>query len=159
MAETTDDIRKMTVEQVMTPEPIVVPPSATVQEMAELMDANEISGVPVVDVQGRLLGVVSKTDLLHRCLEGPPGNRDDEVLFWDLLRSASRFSGESSPDALGVAEDFMALEPATAKPGDLVGNAAHRMAEDRIHRIIVVDDDNHVLGIVTSLDILKVFPV
>ena len=61
------------------------------------------------------------------------------------------------PDTLGVVEDFMDTEPITAEPDDAIADLARRMAEDRVHRIIIIDGERHVLGIVTSLDLLKEF--
>ena len=50
------------------------------------------------------------------------------------------------PDALGVVEDFMDTEPITAGPNDAIGHLARRMVEDRVHRIIIIDNQRHVVG-------------
>ena len=59
---------------------------------------------------------------------------------------------------LGVVEDFMSDDPVTARPEESVGVVAHRMAEERVHRVVVIDDRDQPIGIVTTLDLLKVFP-
>ena len=51
---------------VMTTEVVTVPPSMTVQELARLLAERHISGVPVVDHMGRVLGIVSEADILSR---------------------------------------------------------------------------------------------
>ncbi len=144
------------VKDIMTSDPVCVSSDTTVRELARLLGANEISGVPVVDALDRVVGVVSKTDLLHRCLEGPLGSRPGT--FFESLAEGLDMGTDLDPEELGVVEDLMSCEPVTATPTEPVGVVAGRMAEHGVHRVVVVDDDRHVLGIVTSLDLLKVFP-
>jgi CBS domain-containing protein len=106
--------------------------------------------VPVVDTQDRLIGVVSKTDLLHRCLEGPYGSRPGS-----LLSSIAEGSGRFGAGELGTISDFMNPDPVTARPDEPIETIARKMIEERAHRVIVVDAQKHVVGIVTSLDMLK----
>ena len=56
---------------------------------------------------------------------------------------------------IGVAEDLMRTEDVTAKPDEPIGAVARRMARSGSHRIVVVDADQHAIGIVTSLDLVK----
>ena len=62
------------------------------------------------------------------------------------------------PEGLGSVAEFMSPYPIVASPDETIGAVARRMAEERVHRVIVVDDQRQVLGIVTSLDMLKAFP-
>ncbi len=59
----------------MTVDPVRVTREASAQELARLLETHKISGVPVVDELNRVVGVVSRTDLLHRCVAGPVGSR------------------------------------------------------------------------------------
>ena len=52
----------------------------------------------------------------------------------------------------------MSLDPVTAEPDEPVGLVALRMAEEQVHRAIVVDEQRRVIGVVTALDLLKIFP-
>ena len=54
--------------------------------------------------------------------------------------------------------DFMSVDPITARLDEVVNEIAHRMATERVHRVVVIDDDERVVGVVTTLDLLKVFP-
>ena len=67
-------------KDVMTPEPVCVEPSTSIRELAEVFETNEVSGVPVIDEEGKVIGVVSKTDLIRRCSEGL-GDRPPAYLF------------------------------------------------------------------------------
>ncbi|MEE8458471.1 MAG: CBS domain-containing protein [Phycisphaerales bacterium] len=144
-----------TVREIMTRNPLCVGPDIGARELARDLEANEISGMPVTDGLDRVIGVVSRTDLLHRMVQGPLGTRRSSF-FESLAEGLS--NDESHPDNLGTVEDFMTPEPVTAGPDDLVVDVAHRMAEDHIHRIVIVNDGRQVLGIVTTLDLLRVFP-
>jgi CBS domain-containing protein len=109
-----------------------------------------------VDVQERVIGVVSKTDLLNWCVTGGLGFAATNVFAALADRPARR--GRADVEDMGIVEDFMSSEPVLATEGEPVASIAQRMAQEKIHRIIVVDEDGCLTGIVTSLDLLKVFP-
>ncbi|MHC5115239.1 MAG: CBS domain-containing protein [Planctomycetota bacterium] len=142
-------------EDVMTRNPITVSLDASVRELAEIFDANDISGAPVVDAQGRLVGVVSKTDLIHRCIEGPVGS-GQESFFAALAEGLG--GTDLDVDALGTVGDFMTAQPVTAAVNEPVATIARRMAAEHVHRVVVIDESKDVIGVVTTLDLLKHFP-
>ena len=144
------------VREIMTLDPICVTGDITARELAEILESNQISGVPVLDALERVIGVVSKTDLLHRCVEGPLGSRPGA--FFQSRAAGLADGTDMDPHELGTVEEFMTTEPVTALPDESIGVVAHRMAEEHVHRVIVVNDEQHVLGILTSLDLHKAFP-
>ena len=143
-------------KHVMVKEPVCVEPSMTIVQLARLFEENEISGAPVVDNEGRVIGVVSKTDLIRRCIEGsldiPP------AYLFEVLSAESGEDEEVLPEPLVCVEDFMTEDPVTVSPNTPVGFVARLMFEKRIHRIVVVDHDKFPVGIITTLDLLGVFP-
>jgi CBS domain-containing protein len=141
---------------VMVPEPVCVEPSTTMRQLARVFEENEISGAPVVDKEGRVIGVVSKTDLIRRCSEGTE-NAPPAYLF-EVLRDQSGEDEEVIPEALICVEDFMTEDPVTVSPETAAGEVARLMFERRIHRVVVVDDGRFPIGIITSLDLLGAFP-
>ncbi|MHC4768078.1 MAG: CBS domain-containing protein [Planctomycetota bacterium] len=144
------------VKDVMTADPICIGADTSARELARILESNGISGVPVVDSLHRIIGVASKTDLLRRCVEGPLGSRPGS--FFESLAEGLGTGTDMDPEELGVVEDFMTTEPVTCRPDEGLGVVARRMAEENVHRIIVVDQRRHVVGIVTSLDLLREFP-
>jgi CBS domain-containing protein len=142
-----------TAQDIMTREPVCADQNMTIRQLARIFEENEISGCPVVDQEGRVVGVVSKTDLIRRCSEGtrdhPPGY---------LFEVISEEDDELIPDPLVCVEDFMTEEAATVRPAAPVEKVAALMVERRIHRVIVVDEENFPVGVITSLDLLAVFP-
>jgi CBS domain-containing protein len=145
------------VRDVMTPEPVCVNTGDSLRDVARLLDEYEISGAPVVDDQQRVVGVVSRTDLLHGLIEGPQGARKDED-WLDLLTADSGRSVDVAAARLGVVDDWMSIEPVVAKPDESLATIARRMAASRVHRIIVVDAQRRPIGIVTTLDLLRNYP-
>jgi CBS domain-containing protein len=141
---------------VMVPEPVCVAPSMTLRELMRIFDENEISGAPVIDSAGRVIGVVSKTDLIRRCLQGT-GEIAPAYLFEALSEQAGEEEAIEGEAPLCVG-DVMTEGPVTVPP-ELPGEEIARlMVESRIHRVIVVDEDGLPLGIITSLDLLKTYP-
>lgn len=140
---------------VMIADPICVEPSATLRQLARILDEYDISGAPVVDPQGRVIGVVSKTDLIRRCAQGivdvPP------ALLFEVLGEQSDEEAELIPEPLVCVQDFMSEDPLTVAPETSAESVARIMFESRVHRVIVVDDDRMPLGVITSLDLLGVF--
>lgn len=143
---------------VMTAEPVCVSPATTIRELARVFEDHEISGAPVVDQQGRLVGVVSKTDLIRRCAEGT-NDIPSAYLFEVLCEQGDQDeNGEVIPEPLVCVEDFMTEDPVVVSPEVSGATVARLMFERRIHRVIVVDQEKFPLGVVTSLDLLGIFP-
>jgi CBS domain-containing protein len=145
--------RTLKIEDVMTHDPRCVRPSCTIRELARMLEEEGFSGAPVVDDDGALVGVVSRTDLIRRCLDDAR-NRAPMHLF-ELLHG----EGDDSPTGpLIVVADFMTANPITARADEPVEAIALRMARARVHRVVVVDAQQRPTGIVTSLDLLKFWP-
>lgn len=147
-----ETITGVSVREVMTTNPVYISPAATIRNLAELLDSNEISGVPVVDVRERVIGVVSKTDLLSRWIIGT--SETGSSTFLELLDDGLR-ARDYVIDDQGTVEEFMSVDPVTTTPDKPITDVVRRMVSERVHRVIVVDDDMRLKGIVTTLDILK----
>src|SRR5262245_43684353 len=119
MSTTRSDARTLHVRDVMTRDPVCATTGGSVREVAELLEENEVSSLPVVDDQERLIGVVTRTDLLHRLLEGPQGARLDED-WLDLLTADSEQPAEVDAARLGRVDELMSIDPLTARPDELV---------------------------------------
>jgi len=147
-------------KDVMTTEPVCVEPSTTIRELAHVFEEHEISGVPVVDQRGVVVGVVSKTDLIRRCSEG----RDDtpSTYLFEILSGQGSEDGRGTTDVIAepliCVQDIMTEDPLMVSPDVAVGTVARLMAEKRIHRVIVADDERFPVGIITTLDLLGLIP-
>ena len=150
---------KSTAGDVMNTSVVTVQEDVTVRELAALLTENEITGAPVVNQRGRLVGVVSVTDIAQSAAEGGDFSpRGDGGLFrrHDLEGRASR--GELRDLHVETAglpvRDIMTPTVFTVPEHTPVAKLAQTMISGRIHRLLVTRH-GRVVGIVTALDLLK----
>lgn len=144
-------------KDIMTTEPVCVSPSTTIRELARTFEEHEVSGAPVIDQAGRVIGVVSKTDLIRRCSEGT--NDIPPAYLFEVLSDQGEEdeTSEVLPEPLICVEDFMTEDPLVVSTEASTSLIARMMFDRRIHRVIVVDEDRFPVGIITTLDLLGVF--
>jgi CBS domain-containing protein len=144
---------------IMTADLLTVTPATTLTQFARILTEDNISGCPVVTVDGRLVGIASKTDLLSRLLEGrhdfaaSPDFRGLLGLGEEGILPGRGTAQESEEEIFGTVEDIMEAEPVTVLPETSVLEVARALAENRIHRVLVVEKGK-LLGIITSLDVI-----
>jgi len=134
-AETSSQLRfdRLVVADVMTMDPVTVDVDATVEAAEQLLAAYRISGLPVVDAAGHLVGVLSRTDLF---LEGG-------VVLSQMVRG--RASG------LRVGE-VMSRPPLTVGLSATLSEAARIMRDERVHRLVVVNEQDEPIGVLSATD-------
>jgi len=147
--------KTLTAKDVMTKDPVCAEPGMSIRNLARLFDEYEISGAPVVDSGGRLVGVVSKSDLLRRASD--PEFAVEPTYIFEALRGEEDEQDDdrdlAEPSA--VVEDFMTEDPVTGTGEDSLHALARRMTDAHIHRVIIISAERKPVGIVTSLDLLK----
>jgi predicted transcriptional regulator len=145
------------VKDVMNPDIMTVTDEMTTDELARYLTEREISGAPVVDAQGYLIGVVSMTDIGRHVADHefePPQSqafyRDtiDEITLEDL---GERYVEERTSTVRDVMTPVIHQVPATAT----VAEAAKIMVREHVHRLVVTQGKEPV-GIITSMDLLRV---
>jgi CBS domain-containing protein len=143
------EIRAMRVRDVMTTTVATVTPDRPLRDVARLLVDRGISGVPVVDDHGAVLGIVSEADFLAKESGPEPGRH----------RLLSRLFGESADATKAEARtagEAMTAPPITIAPDALVRDAAATMVDRRVNRLPVVED-GRLVGIVTRADLVRVF--
>ncbi len=167
------------VEDVMQREVVTVTPSTPVRTLLKRLVSAQISGVPVVTEEGEIVGVVSTTDVV-RLGAGETELNAAELVFEPLILPNEEFGEESSTpffleaenwryptqnqaDSLpeGVFDGYTVADIMTeavfgVKPKDTVEDAAKFLLHGRIHRALVVEDEQ-LKGIVTAFDLLRAF--
>ncbi|MET7381209.1 CBS domain-containing protein [Streptomyces sp. NPDC005526] len=123
-----------TVGEVMTSEVVHADRSTPLKEVVRLLDDHRISGLPVVDHDDKVLGVISGTD---------------------LIREAARTG--RAPGSAVTAQDLMSTPAITVHPEQPVPDAARVMERHGIERLPVVDEEDRLIGIATRRDLLRVF--
>lgn len=145
-----------TVADVMTKDPITVRPVTPLNEVIKILAEQRISGLPVVDDAGKLLGVISETDLMWReSGVTPPAY----IMFLDsviYLENPARYDREIHKALGETVKDVMTDHHIlTITPEKSVRDAAHLMHERGVHRLPVLDAQGIVIGILTRGDIIR----
>jgi CBS-domain-containing membrane protein len=140
--------RKILVTDVMTREVIAVKKYDDIHEAARLLSENRISGLPVVDAENIVLGVVTEADILSMT-----GIKDGHN-FKDILR---HILGEPLPERKSgdLVGDIMTSPAVTTRPDVDIKEVARVLDEKRIKRLPVVDEKNKLLGIISRADIVR----
>lgn len=126
------------VADLMTLDPVTVAVDAPLEHVAQLCRANSISGLPVTDEAGVLVGVITQTDLVS-ILDSPLSR---------LIRA--------EPSGLRVGE-VMTTPAVTIPMGALLADAARLMRDERIHRVVVLDDSDRPVGVLSSSDFVTLY--
>lgn len=141
----------------MTRNVITVRDDATLSELVATLTEHMITGAPVVDEKGKLVGVVSTTDVALRTKRTSHIRRDRPPDFylrgWEMMEDEFRsFSIEE--DAGELVRDIMTPVIFSVSENARFAEMADTMVGGRVHRLIVTDGDR-VAGIVTTLDLLR----
>ena len=139
---------KTSVKEIMTTQVVAVKLGASFKEMASALRENRVSAFPVVDDDGRVIGVVSEADMLAK-----------EVLNADhagTLTAMLHRREQDKADGL-TARDLMTHPAVTVTPDDSVEQAARLMYTLQVKRLPVIDHDGRLVGIVSRTDVLAVY--
>jgi CBS domain-containing protein len=137
MAQPTPEL-ELVVADLMTLEPVVIGVDASIEDAERLMHDRAVSGLPVIDAMGELIGVISRTDVIE----------DGNVPLAILLRRR--------PSGLRVGE-LMTSPAVTVSPLTPLRDAARLMRDRRIHRLVAVDDDDHPVGVLSATDFVALY--
>ncbi|MCH8899187.1 MAG: CBS domain-containing protein [Acidobacteria bacterium] len=125
----------MNVVDLMTTEVIAVSRDTGLREAARLMFRNRVSGLPITEQDGTLIGIITEADFLRLEVERQEGARDQVVTVGEVM-------------SIGVV---------TVRPEMEIYEAAKIMVVQEVKRLPVVDDDNRLLGVISRADIVSIF--
>jgi CBS domain-containing protein len=145
-----------TVAEIMDREPATVSPDDDVRKVIEVLQTNDLPGVPVVDEAGKVLGIITDSDLVISDEEADfhlPHyvNIMGGVVF---LESMKHFEERAKKAFAATAEDMMTADPLTVGPDEPAEHAARLISEKHHNRLPVVDDEGRLVGVVTRVDVL-----
>ena len=141
----------MRARDIMTTDLVTVPPDLPVESLATLMAERHVSGVPVVDADGQLLGLVTDGDLMRRL----SAKEDKPASFFAALLGSNADQALSYARAHGRrAGDLMSRSLATVTEDATVEEVAHILETKRIRRVPVVRD-GRLVGVVSRADLLR----
>ncbi len=140
--------REMHVEDVMTKDVLSVKKFESIVRVANILSEKNISGLPVVDNDNKVVGIITQADILSIV-----GVSKDHTLK-DLMKY---MLGEKLPERkMGdIVGDIMTTPVATIRPAANIAAAVQQMEEKKIRRLCVVDEKNRLIGLITRADILR----
>jgi CBS domain-containing protein len=121
----------MKIKNLMTTDVVTVSPDADLKDVATILADYRISGLPVVDGDGKVVGVISEADILSKEV----GKKVDARSVREAMTAPARTIGRERQ----------------------VAEAAKRMLEEKVNRLPVVDEDDRLIGIVTRADLVRAF--
>ena len=145
-----------TVAEIMDREPVSVSPEASIQDVIDLLQTNDLPGVPVVDETKKVLGIITDSDLVI-------SNEDSDfhlphyvnimggIVF---LESTKHWEERAKKAFAATAADMMTADPITVGPDEPAEHAGRLISEKKHNRLPVVDDEGRLVGVVTRVDVL-----
>ncbi|PAX47324.1 CBS domain-containing protein [Brunnivagina elsteri] len=144
-----------TVANVMSHNPVVVRCETPLKDAIAILAERRISGLPVVDESGKLIGIISETDLMwQETGVTPPAY----IMFLDsviYLQNPGKYDRDLHK-ALGQSVgEVMSKNPITVSPDKPLRDAARLMHDKSVNRLPVLDSEGQVIGILTRGDIIR----
>ncbi len=141
--------RAMHVKDVMTRNAITVRQGTSLPAAAELMVANKISGLPVVDVEDKVVGILTEADFMSAM------NLQSGIVA-DVLEAVVR--KRRAKKGMGtIVDDIMTRSPIAIREDDTLETAVRTMDRNKIKRLVVTGTDRKVRGILARSDLVKLF--
>jgi|SRR5580704_13135491 CBS domain-containing protein len=139
---------------VMTTDVISVDPSTTIRDLATLLAERGISGAPVIDSSGQLVGIVSEGDLLHRAEIGTAHRHRERRRSWWLDHFAAESAREYIKSHGGTVKDVMTQDVVTVTEEADLGDVATLLEARRVKRVPVTRDGK-VVGIISRANLVR----
>jgi CBS domain-containing protein len=151
MNKTNQPLLTLTAEDLMTREVTMIAQGMSLRTAAHVLSAANVTGAPVIDGQGRCVGVLSATDFLKWADAGAQGSGRCQVPVcvcsdWQMVEM--EFIPRDS------VERHMTRDPVLVEPHTHITDLARKMLDAHIHRVIVVDSGRRPIGVVSSTDVL-----
>ncbi|MEH2294538.1 CBS domain-containing protein [Nostoc sp.] len=144
-----------TVTDVMSRDPIVVRAETPLKEAIQILAERHISGLPVVDDVGKLVGIISETDLMwQETGVTPPAY----IMFLDsviYLKNPATYDRDLHKALGQTVGEVMSKNPISISPDKTLREAATIMHDRSVHRLPVLDSTGQVIGILTRGDIIR----
>ena len=149
----------LTARDIMSHPPISIHEDSSIRDLVALLHEKRFSGVPVVDGEGRLRGVITLTDLLAIGPdEGSVAGAESSDFYtspaMDGLSDSAGLFAPADETLERPVKDLMSTKVITSTEEDSIGTVADLMASNRIHRVVVVRGAE-LVGIISVMDILR----
>ena len=145
----------LTVKDIMSVNIVSVKPNTEIIEAAKLLLENRFNGLPVVDDNGKVVGIICQSDLVAQQKSLPIPTLFTFLDGFIPLTSLKKMESEIQKIAAITVADAMTKKPVTVKPDTRIETVAALMADKKLYTLPVLDDDGRLIGIVGKEDLLK----
>ena len=148
-------MEELTAKDIMTEDVITISKDASIDQLSELLVKNKISGVPVLDENNKLVGIVTEADIIIKDadLQFPRYFKLlDAIIYLDSL---NKFRNNLKKHLAVKVEEIMTTKVRTVSPDTSLSEVANIMLDRRINRLPVLDQNGRITGIVTRADIVR----
>jgi len=155
MRSALERLQSLLIADVMSKAIVQVSSSQTMSEAAEVFMKNNVSAAPVVNEQGRCVGILSSTDFMKR--ECKCQSEDSSLLTMDNHRLVQETIDEPLKivsSAGNLARSYMTTAIQSVPSGTLLLSAARIMLAEHIHHLLVIDEQERPVGIVSTMDVV-----
>jgi CBS-domain-containing membrane protein len=160
MPATAKPFHALLAKDLMNTEVATIPHELGMQTAARWLAQRRVSGAPVVDEQGRCVGVLSSNDFVaccaanrSRCSQHRVEAKCGACAFPDCVGTEWQIVN-AAESVEGLVREYMTPDPVTAQPETPIARLAGMMRDAHVHRIIIVDEQWRPLGIVSTTDIV-----
>lgn len=145
----------LTAKDIMTKEIKTIRSNASIEELSELLIKNKISGVPVMDENNKMVGIVTEGDIIVQDadLHFPRYFKLLEGIIY--LESLNKFKRNLEKHLATKVEDIMTKKVRTVNVNTPINEIADIMLDARINRLPVMDGNDNLVGIITRTDIVR----
>jgi CBS domain-containing protein len=149
-------VREIAAKDIMESEVVTLKSDTSLSDASGLFKENRISGAPVIDSNGHIVGVVSQSDVLKEMIEIDLDDYLDNSFYMCLpFSDGSVFSTSAhQPDLIPVSK-IMNTSVITVSPDDSLAQVASLMRSNHVHRVLVTQDSK-LVGIISTFDVLGV---
>ncbi len=148
---------ELSAKDIMSGNVITINKNASIEELSALLIENKISGVPVVDDDGIMVGIATEGDIIVKDtdLHFPRYFKLLDGIIY--LESFTKFKNNLKKHLAIKVEEIMTLKVVSARADTPVSEIAEMMVNNRVNRIPIIDEEGKPVGIVTRADIVKSF--
>ncbi|TWU55604.1 CBS domain-containing protein [Rubripirellula reticaptiva] len=149
------NIYRRPVSEIMSRDVVSLSAGDTIHEALALMGENRVSALPVVNRHNQCVGILSTSDLVDMTRDV-----DDDIYHLDMVDpTTKRFLLDRLAHSMGTesVQSFMSEAVTKATPDTTIGKALREMLQNRIHHLPIINEDDSLMGIVSTMDILAEF--
>jgi CBS-domain-containing membrane protein len=147
-------LMSLRIRDIMSPEVVQVPAHQTMATAAEILRKHEVTGAPVVDEQGRCVGMISGSDFVVREHVRSGSARSSGEVEYVLVRDVQSEPYHVEYVHTDLVSNHMSSAVQTVSTNTTIIEAARVMCGEHIHRLVVLDHAQRPVGVASSLDVI-----